>query len=412
MTTGSILSEEGSHRGLSDYHIDLFLTSLRAQGYAERTLRRKRSVVAAFVRWTVREHIAVNDLNESHLSAFVKGSPLLKQKARVRFEMAALRPFLKYHSVQGGEPIPQLNVSSADDLKVRYIDYLCKGRGLTINAIRVYAPFIRDFLNTQGGAPPKTWNAQTVQDFLLDHIRNRSSECARLLTIALRSFFRFLYLREETAIDLSLSVLTVRKWRQAEITPFLSPEEVERVLSPTDRSTPRGRRDYAILLLLARLGLRAGEVVTLELGDILWRTGEVIIRGKGRVQSRLPLLSEIGEALSLYLSQDRGASISRQVFLRMNAPRVGLMGPAAVGHIVRKALARAGLRPTRGAAHLFRHSLATRMIRHGASIAEISEVLRHRSQSSTAIYAKVDFESYAALLGPGQGKEMCDESHS
>ena len=403
MTTGSILSEEGSHRGLCDVHIDSFLASLRVQGYADRTLRKKRSVAAAFARWTVREQLAVNDLNESHLSAFVNGSPF-KQKARVKFEMAALRPLLKYHGVQVGEPIPQLNVSSADDLKLRYIDYLCKGRGLTINAIRVYAPFIRDFLNTQGGTLPKTWDAQTVQDFLLDHIRNRSSEYARLLTIALRSFFRFLYLREETAIDLSLSVLTVRKWRQAEITPFLSPEEVERVLSPTDRSTPRGRRDYAILLLLARLGLRAGEVVTLELDDILWRTGEVIIRGKGRVQSRLPLLSEIGEALSLYLSQDRGASLSRQVFLRMNAPRVGLTGPAAVGHIVRKALARAGLRPTRGAAHLFRHSLATRMIRHGASIAEISEVLRHRSQSSTAIYAKVDFESLRGVARPWPGK--------
>jgi integrase/recombinase XerD len=247
-------------------------------------------------------------------------------------------------------------------------------------------------------------DAQTVQNFLLDRIRNRSSEYARLLAIALRSFFRFLYLREETAIDLSLSVPTVRKWRQAEITPFLSPDEVERVLSRTDRSTPRGRRDYAILLLLARLGLRAGEVVILELGDILWRTGEVVIRGKGRVQSRLPLLSDIGEALALYLSQDRRTSISRQVFLRMQAPRLGLAGPAAVGHIVRKALARAGLRPSHGAAHLFRHSLATRMIRQGASIAQISEILRHRSQNSTAIYAKVDFESLRNVARPWPGK--------
>jgi len=404
MTTGSIVSEEGPHRGLCDVHIDSFLSSLRDQGYAERTLRKKRSVAAAFARWTVRKQIAVNDLNESHLSAFVKCSSF-KGKARIKFEMAALRPFLKYHRAEAGVPIPPLNVSGADNLKLSYLDYLRKERGLTVNTIQVYVPFIRDFLNTQGCASPETWDAQTVQNFLLDHTRNRSSEYVRLLTIALRSFFRFLYLREETAIDLSLSVPTVRKWRHAEITPFLSPEEVERVLSRTDRSTPRGRRDYAILLLLARLGLRAGEVVTLELGDILWRTGELVIRGKGRVQDRLPLLSDIGEALSLYLSQDRGTSISRQVFLRMFAPRVGLVGPAAVGHIVRKALARASLRPTRGAAHLFRHSLATRMIRHGASIAEISEVLRHRSQSSTAIYAKVDFESLRSVARhwPGKG---------
>lgn len=144
----------------------------------------------------------------------------------------------------------------------------------------------------------------------------------------------------------------------------------------------------------------------MELGDIHWRTGEIVVRGKGRVLNRLPLLSDIGEALALYISQDRGASASRQVFLRMFAPRVGLAGPCAVGHIVRLALCRVGLRsPSRSAAHIFRHSLATRMIRHGASIAEISEILRHRSQSTTAIYAKVDFEALrgVARSWPGRG---------
>ena len=230
MTTGNIASEEGPRLGLCNIHVNSFLAYLRDQGYAERTLRKKRSVAASFARWTVRNQLAVNDLNESHLSAFVKYPPF-KRKARVKFEMAALRPFLKYHRAEAGAPIPPLNASSADALKLRYIDYLHKERGLTINAIRVYVPFIRDFLNTPGCATPETLDAQTVQDFLLDRIRNRSSEYARLLAIALRSFFRFLYLREETAIDLSLSVPTVRKWRQAEITPFLSPDEVERVLS-------------------------------------------------------------------------------------------------------------------------------------------------------------------------------------
>jgi len=191
---------------------------------------------------------------------------------------------------------------------------------------------------------------------------------------------------------------------QATVPAFLLHEEVERVLSATDRSIPRGRRDYAILLFLARLGLRAGEVVRLELGDIRWRTGEFVVRGKGRVLDRLPLLADVGEALALYLRKDRGRRSSRRVFLRMWAPRVGLTGPAAVGHVVRAALARAGLRRTsRGAAHLFRHSLATRMIRHGASLAEISEVLRHRSQNTTEIYAKVDFEALRGVARPWPG---------
>ena len=162
----------------------------------------------------------------------------------------------------------------------------------------------------------------------------------------------------------------------------------------TDRSTPRGRRDYAILLLLARLGLRASEIVSLELGDIRWRSGELVIHGKGQMVEHLPLLSDVGEALAIYLHEGRGTSASRRIFLRMWAPRVGLTGPSAIGCVARLAFARAGFHPAcRGAAHLFRHGLATTMIRHGASMAEIAEVLRHRSHDSTAIYAKVSFEA-------------------
>jgi site-specific recombinase XerD len=383
-----------------DTHVEAFLTHLHAEGYTERTLRRKRSVAESFARWTVQKQLAVEDLNDSHIAAFVERAPR-RRKTRIAFERATLRPFLEYLRAEAGVPNPALPIdaSPADDLQRRYLDYLRKERGLTENSIRVYAPLIRDFLTEQvarsGCVAPEAWDAGTVQDFLLDRVHNRSSEYARLLATTLRSFFRFLYLREETALELSSSVPTVRRGRPAEQLPaVLSPEEVEQVLSVTDRSTPCGCRDYAILLLLARLGLRAGEVVALELGDIHWRTGEIVVRGKGRVRDRLPLLADVGEALALYLQNDRGPSASRQVFLRMLAPRVGLAGPCAVGHIVRQALARAGVRsPGRGAAHLFRHSLATRMLRHGASLAEISQVLRHRSQATTAIYAKVDFEA-------------------
>ena len=241
----------------------------------------------------------------------------------------------------------------------------------------------------------------TIRDFVLSQARDRSAEYARLLATALRSFFRFLFLSGQILRDLSPSVPRVCKYRQATPPAFLSPEEVERVLAATDRSTPTGRRDHAILLLLARLGLRAGEIVCLELDDIRWRAGEIVVRGKGRMVDQLPLLSDIGEALAAYLREDRGVSAARSIFLRRWAPRTGLTGPAAVGHIVRRALARAGVRrPGRGAAHLFRHGLATKMIRHGASLAEISEVLRHRSLTTTAIYAQVSFEALRAVALP------------
>jgi site-specific recombinase XerD len=185
----------------------------------------------------------------------------------------------------------------------------------------------------------------------------------------------------------------VKVWRQAQIPKFLSPEDVEVLLSSIDLSTSKGRRDHAIFLLLARLGLRAGEIVSLELKDLCWRTGEIIVRGKGNIKERLPLLADIGEALACYIQTDRGKGGSEHVFLRRFAPRVALSGPAAIGHIVRKVMERAGLHIAgRGAAHTLRHSLATKMIRSGASMAEIGQILRHQSLSSTAIYAKVDIE--------------------
>ena len=407
MKTGKVSRlEDGPSQGLCDTHVNSFLTYLRSKGYAERTLRKKRSISASFARWTVGKQLDVDDLNESHLTAFVERLPA-RHKRRVNFELAALRPFLEYlraEKVVSSPPV-QTESSPANELKYRYMVFLSKERGLAENSLRVYLPFIHDFLNEQvvknARISPGAFDACAVRDFLLDRIRNRSSEYARLLATALRSFFRFLYMRGETSIDLSLSVPTLKRWCQAHARAFLSPEDVERILSVTERSTPSGRRDHAILLLLARLGLRAGEIVALELGDIFWRSGEILVRGKGRLQDRLPLLTDIGEALALYLSQDRGTAISRHVFLRTLAPRVGLAGPGAVGHIVRRALDRAGLRsPSRGAAHLFRHSLATRMIRHGASIVEISEILRHRSQSSTETYAKVDFEVLREVARP------------
>ena len=271
--------------------------------------------------------------------------------------------------------------------------------------MHVYVPFIRDFLAAQttqtGCVSPESFDALIIRDFILEHTRDRSSEYTRLLCTALRSFFRFLLLCGQTLRDLSNSVPMVRKYRQSVPPAFLSPEEVERVLAATDRSTLSGRRDHAILLLLARLGLRGGEIVSLELDDIRWRAGEIVVRGKGRMVDHLPLLSDIGESLALYLREDRSVSVSRRVFLRIWAPRVGLTGPAAVGHIVRRALAQAQIRRSgRGAAHLFRHGLATKMIRHGASMSEISEVLRHRSQTTTAIYAQVSFEALRAVALP------------
>ena len=398
-------TEDGSPPCLLEGQIEHFLENLRNSGYAERTVRKKRSVARAFARWAKRKRIDTDDLTDTHVTAFVTGAHR-KRKARVRFELAAMRLFFDYLRPAGASqyqtgPEP---ASAAARLLLRYEDYLRRERGLAENSLRVYIPLIRDFLaaqTTAAGIAQDAFDTLTIRSFLLTQTQNRSDAYVRLLGTALRSFFRFLFLHGETSRDLSTCVPMVRRYRQAVPPVFLSPEEVESVLTATDRSVPSGRRDYAILLLLARLGLRAGEIVSLELNDMHWRAGEIIVHGKGRMVDHLPLLADVGEALVAYIREDRGVSSSRRIFLRMRAPLMGLGGPAAVCPIVRQALARAGVRRSgRGASHLFRHGLATNMIRHGASLAEISEVLRHRSQTTTGIYTQVSFEALRAVAQP------------
>ncbi len=391
---------------LLNEEIEPFLEHHRALGYADETVQRRRTIAREFAQWARRHLVVADNLNSTRAADFVARPPQ-RAKSRLAVERATVRLLLKHLRARGRLHGPDLKEtgSDRDSYLRRYEDYLRKDRGLAENSVHVYIPFIRDFLSTQpvhgGGLGQDAIEAPNVRNFLLTRTKDRSGEYTRLLATSLRSFFRFLFFIGETGRDISSSIPMVRKYRMSAPPSFLSPEQIERVLAATDRTMPTGRRDHAVLLLLARLGLRAGEVVSLELDDIRWRSGEIVIRGKGRMLDQLPLVGDAGEALAAYVRDDRGVSSSRRVFLRSWAPRVGLTGPAAVGHIVRKALIRAGVqRPGRGAAHLFRHGLATKMIRYGASIAEIAEVLRHRSQNTTAIYSQVSLEALRTVAQP------------
>jgi site-specific recombinase XerD len=393
--------------GCADRGIDVaiasFLDELTAAAYVPQRLSQRRSILLAFARWMQYQRLAVGDLSEIHVAAFVaRRSHGRDTRNKVR---ATLRRFLTHLRRRGLLSTPPKPTSPVDDLTDRYIAYLRTDRGLAENSILIYAPCVRAFLTHRtervGQLALETLDAEAIGTFLIDHVARRSSESARLLSVALRSFLRFLMLRGEITRDLSGAVPRVRTYQQSGVPVVLSPDEIERVLATTERSTGRGRRDYAILLLLARLGLRASEILTLELADIRWRAGEIVIRGKGPRRDHVPLLAEVGEALACYLREGRGTSTSRRVFIRLIPPRIGLTRPCAIDHVVRLALRRAGIGPhPRRVAHLFRHSLATRMIRHGASMAEIAEVLRHRSQTTTAIYAKVSFDALRTVARP------------
>ena len=392
-----------------DAHLAQYLATLAMAGYAETTQQDQRRALVAFIRWARDREHALAGLDEACVGAFLARASVRRRKGKHGDSgRAALHRFLEHLRVVGVAPSPRpVEPTPAEVLVGRYVDHLRGGRGLCPRSIEVYSPFARAFVATQQ-LPERSavLDVSAIRGYQLDRSRGRSVSLVKLLAAALRSFLRFLFFDGATVTDLSIAVAPVRRWRLAAVPPFLTAEQVEQVIAATDRSTARGRRALAILLLLARLGLRAGEVVALELDDIRWSAGEIVVRGKGRLYDRLPLLDDVGEALALYLRDARGSSTSRRVFLRRCAPHVGLSGPTAVCAVAREALRRAGLRPTgRVGAHIFRHSLATRMIRRGASLAEIAQVLRHRSVDSTQLYAKVEFEALRGVALPWPAAE-------
>ncbi len=396
-------SDSSAASGL-DVQLAEFLATLATAGYAKATQHAKRRLVEHFIRWVRDAEFAVLDLDDACVDAF------LAQRSRRTHKMdrATLHQFIEHLRAIGVVPPCRASEPSSGDVLVqRYLDHLRGDRGLCARSVEVYSPFVNAFVAAQR-LPERvaSLDASAVRRYLLDHSRERSVSFVKLLAASLRSLLRFLFLNGETAIDLSMAVPPVRRWRLAAVPLFLTPEEVERVIAAIDRSTASGCRAHAMVLLLARLGWRAGEVAALELDDIRWDAGEIIVRGKGRLHDQMPLLDDVGQALARYIRDARGPSSSRRVFLRRCAPHGGLSGPTAVCLVARRAIRSAGLLLTgRVGAHVFRHSLATRMIQRGASLAEISSVLRHRSIDTTQLYTKVEFDALGGVAMPWPSTE-------
>ncbi len=396
-------------RGPLGPHLDSYAAWVNALGYAQSTTREQLWFLAGLGRWLQRQAVSVADLDEQVAETF------LHQRRRrrggvPRSDAATYCRFLDHLRKEGvvapAENRPEESV--LDELTRRYEAYLKRERGLAGATVVAYRPFVRRFLVDRFRNEPLRLGElrpPEISSFVQRHAYSMAPKRAQLMVSALRSFFRFLLQEGEIATDLAACVPGVADWRLSSVPRYLGAEEVERLLSSCDQRTGIGRRDYAILLLLARLGLRASEVVALELDDIDWRAGEIAVRGKGQQHDRLPLPQEVGEALATYLRRDRPCISTRRVFVRVRAPLRGFSGPQAISTIVRRALQRVGLTaPAKGgAAHLLRHSLATGMLRDGASMAEIGEVLRHRAAATTEIYAKVDIGGLRSLAQPWPG---------
>jgi site-specific recombinase XerD len=286
-----------------------------------------------------------------------------------------------------------------------YEDYLRQERALAEATIFRYIYLVGQFLRSplvRRRGSVRVLGPSDVQVFILRQVTTGSRSAAKLMVTALRSFFRFVRFHGVIEADLAAGVPPVANWRMTALAKSISVEEVRLVLATCDRRAAKGRRDYAILLLLARLGLRSREIVGLTLDDLDWERGELIVRGKcGRVD-RVPIPSDVGQALAAYLRKDRPECSTRSVFLRLRAPRCGI-GGQAVATIVLRAVRRAGLQPPQSGAYLLRHSLATNMLRQGASLGEIGELLRHGSPTTTQIYAKHDLDGLRMVAQPWPG---------
>jgi site-specific recombinase XerD len=392
-------------------HVDSFVATLRKLGYANWTVRERLRLLRDLARWLRRRNLALAHLDEPVANQFLEGR---RRQGRLRSgDASTLRHWLEHLREKGAirSLEPAADESPLAELRSQYANHLEKERGLAAVTVSRYWPFIQRLLVERfGDGPIPVWELapDDIAQFLLRHARSGSPKVAKLMVAALRSFFRFLFQHGQTETDLAGAIPTVPEWRLAEVPKYLKPEEVERVVHAFQRDTAVARRDHAIVLLLARLGLRASEVIALELDDIDWRAGVLKVRGKGSSHDSLPLPSDVGQALANYLRHHRPPCTTRRLFIRTKAPHRGFAHPSSISTIVCRALKRAGLQPAFKGAHVLRHSLATGMLRSGASLDEIGKVLRHRAANSTEIYAKVDVRGLRslALPWPTKGGEL------
>jgi site-specific recombinase XerD len=381
-------------------YVDDFAQRLAEQGYKRDGVSRKIRLAADLSRWLARRRMGPNDLDERRVELFLRqrrvvlpnycGERLALQQLLIQLREIGVAPALS----QSPKCTELERITSA------FAQYLSQERALAPLTVGQQVAYIRRFLSESFGTKRVCCEALKPADIsrhILRHSNTSSHRGSQAIASALRTFLRFLYIRGISNTNLAAAVPRVAHWHLAGVPKFLTAEQIEVLLQRCNQDTAVGQRDYTVLLLLARLGLRAGEVVRMELDDLDWNAGELTVRGKGGLYDRLPLPVEVGEALGNYLRHGRPRCVTRRVFVRMHAPHREFRSSVPVTYLVSKALDRAGLEPVHKGARLLRQSLATHMLRQGASLAQIGEVLRHRDLESTALYAKVDLRALRAL---------------
>lgn len=392
-------------------HLPAYVTSLIDQRYAVVCVRVKVRHAAAFDAWLLSHGVNLEEVRDAHVDEFIRRVYRPRSDCQApprRHEPFAVRQLLGYLRGQGLCAAAPAIAVPADAMAANFEEFLQRERGLAAATSGYYRTISRNFLVHRFGNDRVNLGAMCATDiigFVRHQARRLRPRALKRVVTALRAFLRYAEYRGEIGASLTAAVPAVAVWTTTPPLPrAISAEHARLAIASCDQGTGVGRRDRAILLLLARLGLRGGEVITLLLEDIDWDAGRLCVRGKNGHQCLMPLPVDVGEAIAAYLQNGRPACADRHLFLRSRAPLRGLMhGSDGVGSLVRNALERAGVDAPHKGSHQFRHALAVRMLRGGASLPEIGEFLRHRSPLSTSIYAKVDIVALRALALPWPG---------
>jgi len=392
--------------GPSGSLLEDFAQKLAGAGYAEITARRHIRAAEHFIYWADEEGIPVGSVNRQIVPRFSDHlnkcqCPGFGHATQTRdVLLCGVRLFVRYLCGAGVDVSRAIEPVTQDPaLFVAFREWMREQRGTSDVAIDNYRIPILDFLRCIDDAAGI--DAHMLRQFVLERSGKRGYAAAKRIVTALRMFIRFLIAEGKCAAGLDAAVPSVAHWRLSSLPRYLQAEDVERIIASCDVTSAVGKRDHAILLLLARLALRAGDIVQLCLTDIDWKSAQLSVSGKGRRETLLPLTQEVGQAIVDYLQDGRPQCDDDALFVRSRAPFRRFAHHSAVSVIVEKAMRRAAVTcPSRGAAHVLRHSAATSMLRQGATLQDISSILRHRSIETTQIYAKVDITALEQVAQP------------
>lgn len=384
-----------------------FTRHLSETGHTDLTVTGFDGAARHLAHWLAQAEVAVADIDEAVIDRFARHRcrcPGLRRDKHVsRKYVRRVRRFAKFLGERG--LVRHRATSAAPGLDRRVIEFqewLRQHRGISERTIDRHGRMIMRLLPALGSRS-RSWDAHLVREVIIAETKRASRAHVKTMAMALRGFLRFLGAHDLCRAGLEHAVPTIPQWRLSTLPRYIDASQVERLIATCDRTTPTGLRDRAILLLLARLGLRAGDIVSLRLDDLDWRQATLSVRGKGRRETRLPLPQDAGDAVLAYLERVRPRVECDRVFFMLNAPIRPLTSAGVVTNIVRSAIRKAGIHaPTKGAG-LLRHSAATAMLRGGATLDMVGAVLRHRSPDTTAHYAKVDVTMLQQIAQPWPG---------